>query len=138
MVAVSTPEAFTITRPIPAPSDDWLVTDDRVEALWGPLIAPTSLLLLRLMDRDLRAATDGQIDYITSQVAERLGVQSKRAMDSLYRLRRFHLIEEDDLTTTYDRPVMIVRPGVPPIGPKQWRNLPASVRERFAAVDLST
>lgn len=136
---MSTPEAFTITRPIPAPSDDWLVTDDRVEALWLPAVGPTSWCLLRLLNAELtdHAEYFARVTLRTSDVAERLFVKNERAFKALTRLRSFRLIDEDPIDSdTYDAPLYLIRRTVRPVGPKEWRKLPASVRERYAELPL--
>lgn len=135
---MTTPQAFTVqavpSEPVPA----WKVTDPLVEALWLPLLGPTSWALLRHIDGALsdQAEYFAPVTFRTADVADALFVKPNTVAHSLDRLRRFGLLAEDDITTSYEHPVMLSKRTVPVIGPKQWRRLPASVREKFASVQL--
>ncbi len=136
------PAAFTI-YPVTLARTEltyWRLSDPMVEKLWLPLIGPTPFVLVRYLNGVLEERAGAHwgepVTFRTADVAEHIGVAPRRAFESVLRLRRFHLLEEDDITTEYDHPCYCWRGAVRPIGVKEWRRLPASVREEYAEIPL--
>lgn len=136
-----TPDRFSVQHVSPNPGElnYWMVSDEMVERLYLPMLGPTSYCLLRLLDRvlgDLPRIFE-RVDFQTADVADMLGVRPKVAFHALERLRQFRLLDEDQIETTYDEPCFAFRRCVQPIGVKEWRRIPESVRRQFANVDLA-
>jgi hypothetical protein len=133
-VAVS--DAFTIHHVSPAALGWWRFDDPRVEQLWLPLIGPTPFCLLRMFHNDLTDLFE-PYTYAFSDVADSLGVNTKRAVRSLHRLEHFGLVDDDEQWSEDEAELVIAVPyNVRPIGEFEWARLPASVRERHSTLEL--
>lgn len=135
-----TPDRFSVIHVSPNPGEltYWMVTDEMVERLILPMLGPTSYCLLRLLDRVLgdQPRIFDRVTFETATVADMIGVKPNTAFHALTRLRQFHMIEEDAIESTYEHPTFCFRRVVKPIGPKEWRRLPASIREQFSEVPI--
>jgi DNA-binding IclR family transcriptional regulator len=91
---------------------------DYVEQCWTPLLGPTSLLMLRLLEP---IVTDNPTTLSLHELAHRLGVSDSTAHKTLLRLKGFrHIAVLDDGTVG-------VRTRIPALSPKHLPRLPRTV-----------
>lgn len=71
------------------PCDEYPVQGRYVERFWLPVLGPTSLLLLRLLDETLTASGDEPVRSPLEEVAAMLGVNVHRVRASIERLDKY-------------------------------------------------
>jgi DNA-binding IclR family transcriptional regulator len=92
---------------------------DYVEQCWTPLLGPSSILLLRLLET---IVTDNPVRLSLHELAHRIGVADSVARRTLLRLKQFrHIALLDDGTIG-------VRTQLPALAPGQARRIPATAK----------
>lgn len=115
-----TPEHLTVL-PAPGDPDGHPITHPYIDTLWLPVLGPTAIAALRLIDR-LAASNPDRFTLTLDQLGHRIGLAGKaapqRAARTIDRLIRFHVA----VTVSPDEIIVPLR--LPPLSNRQLDRLP--------------